>query len=359
MRLAVLAVLVFLGLASVSLPTVAGETNMLPIISTFRHWDHHWYIWLPRDPIYEAVEVMSNERGADAPPLVWVFFTERAVPKRQVHYFNDTRVAKVKDEHFREITFTMTGAQDQPQSVDVALTDTDGSPVIIQVHFATGAQLVTRGAGLTDQSGHSADQHLLVFFREKNAFAQDWHVMRAGVDVAYPQPDLNRRAPWPAAYSSNIFVAVFPFAERRVAFRAGGHLDQSVLCLAPTASQGVSAVDLGDGTQIELVDAANGGIQHYRHRDGSHVLEISFEPPLPPTGHLAAATTTSSSFRISLDGFLDVMTGVVRVTKSDNGVVFDWLFGGPEWTKANPLQTSVTYDTDITARITLRPAPGR
>jgi len=43
------------------------------------------------DPIYEAVEVMSNERGADAPPLVVVFFTERAVPKRQVHYFNDTR----------------------------------------------------------------------------------------------------------------------------------------------------------------------------------------------------------------------------------------------------------------------------
>jgi hypothetical protein len=34
---------------------------------------------------------MSNERGADAPPLVVVFFTERAVPKRQVHYFNDTR----------------------------------------------------------------------------------------------------------------------------------------------------------------------------------------------------------------------------------------------------------------------------
>jgi hypothetical protein len=132
-----------------------------------------------------------------------------------------------------------------------------------------------------------------------------------------------------------------------------------VLCLAPTASQGVSAVDLGDGTQIELVDAANGGIQHYRHRDGSHVLEISFEPPLPPTGHLAAATTASSSFRISLDRFLDVMTGVVRVAKSDNGVVFDWLFGGPEWTKANALQTVVTYDTDITARIAFRPAPGR
>jgi hypothetical protein len=35
MRLAVLAVLVLLGLASVSLPTVAGETNMVPIISFF------------------------------------------------------------------------------------------------------------------------------------------------------------------------------------------------------------------------------------------------------------------------------------------------------------------------------------
>src|SRR3979409_310157 len=41
---------------------------MVPSISTFRHWDHQWYIWLPGDPTYEAVEVMSADRGVAFAP---------------------------------------------------------------------------------------------------------------------------------------------------------------------------------------------------------------------------------------------------------------------------------------------------
>jgi hypothetical protein len=90
MRLAVYGCLVFLGLMSVPLPTIARDAKVVPILSVFNHWDHHWYIWLPGDPVYEAVEVMSRERGVGASPLVWVFFTERVAPKRQVHYFLTT-----------------------------------------------------------------------------------------------------------------------------------------------------------------------------------------------------------------------------------------------------------------------------
>jgi hypothetical protein len=61
-----------------------------------------------------------------------------------------------------------------------------------------------------------------VFFREKNAFAQTWHVRIAGTDVAVPQPGQNHPAPFPAAYSSNIFVGGFPYGERRVSFNAVG-----------------------------------------------------------------------------------------------------------------------------------------
>src|SRR5262245_32098411 len=192
------------------------------------------------------------------------------------------------------------------------LTDVDGSPIAVDLQFAAGAHLLTSGAGLTDQSGHSADRHLLIFFREKNAIAQDPHVIRAGVDRAHPQPGQNHPVPWPAAYSSNIFVAVFPFAERRVTFGAEGRAEQGVIHFE-AVSQDVAAADLADGTKLELVESADGQMQLYRQGNGNHVLEISFEPPLPSTGRQLAAT--SSVCRIALDGFRDLVTGTVRVTQ--------------------------------------------
>ena len=83
MRLAGYRALTLLGLIFVSHTAAAAEADMMPIISASRHWDHHWYIWLPGDPKYEAVEAMSNDLDAAMPSLVWVFFTERAAPKRQ------------------------------------------------------------------------------------------------------------------------------------------------------------------------------------------------------------------------------------------------------------------------------------
>ena len=62
---------------------------------------------------------------------------------------------------------------------------------------------------------------------------------------------------------------------------------------------------------------------------------------------------------MSLDGFRDLMTGVVRVSKRADAVVLDWLFEMPEWTRASPLQTIVTYKTDSGARIAVHPAPDR
>ena len=351
--LAIQVLLVLIGVISASLPTMAGETKVVPILSVFHHCDHHWYIWLPGDPVYEAVEVMSRERAVGAPPLVWVFFTERVAPKHQVHYFNDVQLAKFRGGHFREITFAMTGAEGQPRGITVALTDVDGSPITIDVQFATGSQLAISGAGLTDQSGHSADRHLLIFFREKNAFAQDRHVMRAGADRAHPQPGQNHPAPWPAAYSSNIFVAIFPFAERSFLFRAEGAPQQGVIRFSLAASQDVAVADLADGTQLELVDSAD-GLQLYRHRSGNHVLEISFEPPLASTGH--GTTATASVCRISLDGFRDLVTGAVHVSQRADAVILDWVFESPEWARASPLQAIATFKSDSSVRIALHPA---
>jgi hypothetical protein len=357
MRLAAYGLLLLLGLVCVPRPLLAGETEMVPIVSTFRHWDHHWYIWLPGDPTYEAVEVMSADRGAASAPLVWVFFTERAAPKRQVHYFNDARVAAARGGHFREITFATAGARDLPQSITASLTDVDGRPIVIKVQFDPEVKLNVRGAGLTDQSGHSADRHLLLFFREKNAISSNRTVTRKGIDVAHPQTSENHPIPWPAGYSSNIFVATFPFEERRVAFGEVELGVPGVMRFAPADANGVAVSDLIDRTKLELVTTPGGQLQRYRHRDGSHVLEIDFEPPLQTTGQRIEAS--ASVFRISIDGFRDLATGSVKVTQGAKSADVNWRFESPEWARPTPLQTSVSYEADSRARIALRRAPGQ
>lgn len=357
MRLAAYRALMLLGFIFVAHAAAAAETDLMPTISTFRHWDHHWYLWLPGDPKYEAVEVMSSDRDATMPPLVWVFFTERAVPKRQVHYFNDARVATARGGNHREIAFAMTGAEGGPRGITVSLTDVDDRPVTIEVQFGPGVQLTTRGAGLTDQSGYSADRHLLLFFREKNAITSNRTVTRDGIDVAHPHVGENHTIPWPAAYSRNIFVAVFPFEERSAVFGTSGPVERDVVRFAPADRNGIAVSDLMDRTKLELVATSSGQLQRYRHFDGSDVLEIDFKPPLLSIDQRADAA--DSVFQISIDGFHDLMTGSVKVTRDDKAVVIDWRFESPEWARATPLQTHISYEGDGRARIALRQAPGR
>lgn len=326
---------------------------MMPLISIFQHWDHHWYIWLPGDPKYEAVEVMSKNRETAMPPLVWVFFTERAEPKRQIHYFNDAQVANARGAQYREIAFAMKGSDGAPKSITVSLTDIDDRPIAIDVKFDPGAQLTTRGAGLTNQIGHSADRHLLLFFRETDALTSNRTVSLNGIDVAHPQPGESHTIPWPAAYSWNIFVAVFPFEERSVVFGASGPVEPNVVSFVPADPNGVAVSNLTDRTKLELVATPDGQLQSYRHFDGSHLLEIDFKPPLLSTD------ASASVFQISVDGFHDLMSGSAKVTRDDKGAIIDWRFESPQWARTVYLQTNISYQGDGRTRIELRKAKER
>jgi hypothetical protein len=130
-----------------------------------------------------------------------------------------------------------------------------------------------------------------------------------------------------------------------------------VVRFAPADANGVAVSDLIDRTKLELVATSSGQLQRYRHRDGSHVLEIDFKPPLLSRDQRADAV--ASVFQISIDGFHDLMTGSMKVTGDDKGVVIDWHFERPEWARATALQTNISYEGDGRARIALRQAPGR
>jgi hypothetical protein len=332
---------------------VATETPLVPLVSSLYHWDHHWYIWLPGDPVYEAVEVMAAERD-NTVPLAWVFFTERDGPKRQVHYYNDPQLAAVRGAQSRDIAITMTGSDDGPKDVSVSLVDLTGRPIEIGVSFSSDARLITQGAGLTNQIGHSGDRMLLMFFREKNAFAQSWHAAIGGVDASKPQSAQYRPTPFPAAYSRNIFVALFPFSEQRVSFADAGE-EKGITRFKPTGVSGTYSAVRIDGTSVELVTEPDMALHHYRHLSGPHTLEVSFSPPLPSPASPGA--DQDSTYRISLDGFRDLLTGRVRTSRKDDAIILNWDFDTPDWTRARPLQTTATLRDGSVSRVELRPKP--
>lgn len=331
------------------------NTPIVPLVSGFHHWDHHWYIWLPGDPVYEAVEVMAAERGPDALPLVWVFFTERDGAKRQVHYYNDARVASATDAQLRDIAFAITGSQGEPRGISASLADLAGRSIEIGAKFSSDARLVTKGAGLTNQIGHSGDRMLLMFFREKNAFAQAWHVRIADVDATKPPPGHRQPTPFPAAYSSNILVGLFPFGDRRVSFgEATPDVNKDLAHFTRTGS-GTYLALRPDGSSVELDIVPDAALLSYRHRSGSHVLEVSFEPSLPSPSRLAA--DVESACRISLDGFRDLLAGSVHVSRLNDAIILDWTFNAPDWMRAHPLRTTTTIGMSGVAHIELRPGP--
>ena len=158
-----------LGFTTVPMLPPTAEIPLLPIASFFHHWDHH--IWLPGDPVLK--QWRSWQRSVVRTPTHWCgfFFTERDGPKRQIHYYNDARIAAAVGGQSRDMAFTMSGAEGGPRGVSAAFEDDNAHPIAIDVQMGRDARLHTKGADLTNRMGHNGDRMLLVFFREKNAFA--------------------------------------------------------------------------------------------------------------------------------------------------------------------------------------------
>jgi hypothetical protein len=145
---------------------------LVPFATTLGAWDHHWFLWLPHHPTYESVEVASREPDPDGRVAVWVWFTERAGAKRQIHYRNDPRLADVIGGNYRQIGFQIAGDDGRPRGLQARFDDIENMPVEIDVEFDPDQALSRQGAGLTDQSGHMSDRAFLIFHRDSNALAR-------------------------------------------------------------------------------------------------------------------------------------------------------------------------------------------
>jgi hypothetical protein len=347
-----------LNLAAVLAPMTVSAKPLVPLLSFLQHWDHHWYAWLPGDPVYEAVEVMSAERSGRE-PLVWVFFTERAPPKNQINYYNDTVAvaaskARGRVSYFVPMRFAMTGNDGAPLGVAVAFDDAESRRIEIEIGVDDGATLSTTGSGLTNQIGHSSAHTLLIFFREQGARTQRAQVRVASVDMTKPQAGMERPIPFVAAYSRNVYTGGFPFSGAAVSFEEAARPPDPVISFHPTS--GSSDYEGSDGQR--LLTTGEGALQAYQQQDWNraHRLDVRFEPPLPPVEHLAAGEV-SSHFTVSLDGFANLISGEVVLHRDDNAATLDWRFDAPAWTRAWRLLTTIALGGDAVTHIELKPMP--
>ena len=193
--------------ASAFAPTV-------PLTSHHVHFDHHWYVWLPRHPTYEAVEVMSVDAPHNPYKLVWVIFTKRDGEKRQHHFIDDRRITEyVDDFHYREIDYRPAGEAGEGQSVYASFADLDGARVEIAID-AEGMPLGRVGAGLTDQSSHGAETVVMLFHRERNVLTERNRVAIDDRDFTFRAGDDSEgKHRFVAVYSAGIQIVVFPFGQ--------------------------------------------------------------------------------------------------------------------------------------------------
>ena len=195
---------------------------LVPFSTVVDSWDHHWFLWLPFHPVYEFVEVASREPDRDGRVDVWVWFTERAGSKRQIHYRNSELLAGFVGGHYRPISFQISGDHGRPRGVEVRFDDSENMPVDIEVKFDAYQTLGRQGAGLTDQSGHMRDRAFLIFYRDTNALARYGRASIGPMNYTFDREEAKGAFPFKWAYSHGISINLILYNSFTATFGPGG-----------------------------------------------------------------------------------------------------------------------------------------
>lgn len=306
--------------------SASGFSHLLGFPLYLSRYDSHWMWWLPRHPKFEMAEVMSAARPG-GPPVVWVFFTERAGGKRQHHYINDARLAASLGWTYSEIRYETRGAKGQAQDLAVSLTDADGQPVEMAMEFKPGTPLGRTGSrGLTNQSGHSADTVFMTFYRDTRADAQSGTMKIGGVNYAFLPNEPLGGYPTRYANSDNIYIGITVYGRQLVP--AGANVEPR-----PGGGATHSRRTRGGVLSTLTYDGAN-ALTETRQSVGRASMFASYSPALASCG--MRTTPTKSRFSISIDSDRDLIVGEATRRCDRGGSVIEYRPTSPKWASAQP-----------------------
>ena len=196
--------------------------------------------------------------------------------------------------------------------------------------------------GLTDQSGHSADRHFLLFHRDRNALAQRNEVRIGGRDYSFrPSDDPMGKHGFRAAYSAGIQLAVISFG-RWSFVRRGTKLIATAAGLSFSVAAGggmrLTAPMPGYRNRISVDLDAGGALAGYRHDAATHRLALSLDTSLPLA---PAAPRAVRRFAIHLNPDEPVARGEVVSAPVPGGRRLTWRFHAPHWAAGYPFESVV------------------
>jgi hypothetical protein len=319
----------------------------VPFSTAVSHWDHHWFLWLPHHPVYESVEVAGREPDRDGLVAVWVWFTERAGAKRQIHYRNDPRLAGMIGGNYRPIAYRISGDEGRPRGLNVRFDDIENVAVEIEVAFEPDQALTRQGAGLTDQSGHMSERAFLVFHRETNALAKEGRASIGATNYAFGREEAQGAFRFRWAYSHGISISLILYDSFKATFGPEGYA-----LSAETA--GLYVLNRPGGGSVSLLSDQAGQLREYVDRGANgDFLRVVFDPPLPPCG---SDKPQSSSFSISIGAALDLIKGSVETRCGDHIQVLDWHPSQPIWASKQSFRSEISGAGDRTVLVAVRPA---
>lgn len=322
----------FIFVVLLTVPLFAQTHPIIPVNTNFYHWNHHWFLWTPAHPVYESIEVTTQD-NPDNPnyKLVWAFFTERAGKKKQVHYFNDPQVAKSwrGEAYYREIEYKTNGRYGGALDLSVKFKDKDEKPVEWEALFDRNQDV--KKAGLTDQSGHGSASFFLIFFREKAITTTNSKLTVGGEDFSFKKIPNDRAYSFQCAYSFNIYTTIISYDDVKTKYRHGTIINSTGRIFK--SSEDKKSYQSNSFGYRNIIDLAidGGQISSYKHIAQKNVFRIDFEPALPNFNSSIGAKKIN--YRISLDNFSNIITGVLVIKKNADAVSYDWRHQSPQWTK--------------------------
>lgn len=321
---------------------------LVPFATTLGAWDHHWFLWLPHHPTYKSVEVASREPESDGRVVVWVWFTERAGAKRQIHYRNDPRLADVIGGNYRPIGVQIAGDDGRPRGLQVRFDDIENRPVEVDVAFDPDQALSRQGAGLTDQSGHMSDRAFLIFHRDSNALARLGRASIANTNYSFGSEDAKGAFPFRWAYSRGISIALILYNSFTVRFGPDGY--------APSPeTDGLYVMPRSGGGSASLRSSWSGQLEEYVERDArDNFIRVVFDPALPRGDR--DTSRQSSSFSISIKAAADLVRGRVESRWGDDACVLDWHPSGPLWASRQLFRSEISRPDDHSVSVVVRSA---
>ncbi len=339
----------FTVFGALSMTPASADANapIIPYFASFNHFDHHWFEWMPKNPKYEAVEAMVADEP-DGKHFVLVFLTERKAPKHQTFYTNDQAAGASGFGTYRDISYQSAGDSGMARSMHISLQGPNDARIDWSITFPNDTPVMAAQGGLTNQSGHSADKLLLLFYREKGAQTETNSLHIGSENYTLTSKEI-AQLPFGPAYSSNIFVATLGFNTSTVTMRDGAlHVNGSTYKETRNPDKSVdwsSEPYPGNKATLHYEGAA---LTRYEYDSDGHRFVAAFVPGLA----LAPRTVRTVKYAFSFDDFANLYGGTIAESASAGETALRWFVSHPAWATPTHLSSKLNFSAADSYRLT-------